>query len=193
MEGEDGCSPGRPRTDPRSNSTGPDLEGVAPVASPAHDPAEPGSTAALSRTGLDDAVERVTRAALRPRPPGPVGLELEGHLVDLRRPAERVPWARIGAVVDALPPLPGGSRVTLEPGGQVELSGPPGDDVAAAVAALRADAAALRAGLAAERLGLALLGADPAAAGRTGQPRRAVRRHGGALRRRRLRRGRAWR
>jgi ergothioneine biosynthesis glutamate--cysteine ligase EgtA len=119
------------------------------------------SQPALPRTGLDEAVDRVTRAALHPGRTGPVGLELEGHLVDLDRPADRVPWARVRAAVDAIGPLPGGSRVTLEPGGQVELSGPPAAGVAAAVAALRADTAALRTALAGQRLGWALLGADP--------------------------------
>jgi glutamate--cysteine ligase len=110
---------------------------------------------------LDDAVEHVTRAALRPSEPGPVGLELEGHLVDLAVPGRRVPWARIGAVLDRLGSLPGESRVTLEPGGQVELSGPPGADIAAAVAGIRADRAVVTAALAGEGLGLAPLGTDP--------------------------------
>jgi glutamate--cysteine ligase len=110
---------------------------------------------------LDDAVEYVVRAALHSRPPGPVGLELEGHLVDLDAPGRRVPWAQIGSVLDALPPLPGGSRVSLEPGGQVELSGPPAVGVAAAVAGIRADRQVLEAALAADRLGLADLGSDP--------------------------------
>src|SRR6185312_5137537 len=92
---------------------------------------------------------------------GRVGLELEGHLVDLAGPGRRVPWPRIRAVLDALGPLPGGSRVTLEPGGQVELSGPPLAGVAAAVAALRADRAVLVDALARDGLGLALLGTDP--------------------------------
>ncbi len=52
--------------------------------------------------------------------------------------------------------------MTLEPGGQVELSGPPGDDVATAAAGLRADTAVLRSVLAAAGLGLAPLGTDPA-------------------------------
>ena len=64
-------------------------------------------------------------------------------------PAARVPWPRIRDLVDTLPPLPGGSRVTLEPGGQVELSAPPYPGVAAAVAALRADRDVLAAALAA--------------------------------------------
>jgi glutamate--cysteine ligase len=110
---------------------------------------------------LDEAVEHVVRAALRSSPPGPVGLELEGHLVDLDVPGRRVPWARIRAVIDALAPLPGGSRVSLEPGGQVELSGPPVDGVATAVAGIRTDRLVLGAALTADRLGLAPLGSDP--------------------------------
>ena len=49
-----------------------------------------------------------------------VGVELEFLVFDRTAPARQVPMARIA---DALPPLPGGSRVTFEPGGQLELSG----------------------------------------------------------------------
>ncbi len=38
-----------------------------------------------------------------------------------------------------LPDLPGGSRITFEPGGQLELSGPPASRLSAAIAAMRAD------------------------------------------------------
>src|SRR3954449_629679 len=112
-------------------------------------------------SALDEAVGAVTAAALRPGPIGSVGLELEGHLVDLAGPGRRGTWPRIRAVLDALGPLPGGSRVTLEPGGQVELSGPPLAGVAAAGAALRADRRVLADVLARDGLGLALLGTDP--------------------------------
>lgn len=136
-------------------STGPDLEGVGPVAP------VPRTTLAWHRSELDEAVEQVTRGALRPGPVGAVGLELEGHLVDLSAPGRRVGWSRIRGVVDGLGPLPGGSRVTVEPGGQVELSGPPAADVGSAVTDLRADQAALTVALAEEGLGLALVGVDP--------------------------------
>jgi glutamate--cysteine ligase len=110
---------------------------------------------------LDTARAHVAATALRSTPRGPVGLELESHLVDLGAPAVRVPWPRVAAAVAALPPLPGSSRVTLEPGGQVELSGPPLPDVAAAVSALRADTGVVRAELRAAGLGLATVGTDP--------------------------------
>ena len=110
---------------------------------------------------LDAAFDHVTRNALRPGPVGRVGLELEAHLVDLDSPQHRVPWPRVQAAVQDAGPWPGGSRLTVEPGGQVELSGPPAEDVGAAVTALRADRASLAAALAADRLGTALLGADP--------------------------------
>ncbi|MGY1644162.1 ergothioneine biosynthesis glutamate--cysteine ligase EgtA [Geodermatophilus sp. SYSU D00703] len=110
---------------------------------------------------LDGALARVADAALRPGPVGAVGLELEAHLVDLADPRARVPWSRVRRTVDALPAMPRGSRVTVEPGGQVELSGPPLADAAAAVSALRADRAVLAAALAADGLGAAPVGADP--------------------------------
>ena len=121
----------------------------------------PRTRPAVFRTALDEAVEHVTRAALRAGPPGQVGLEVEGHLVDLDAPARRVSWPRVRAAVERVGPLPGRSRLTVEPGGQLELSGPPARDVADAVAAVRADRAVLCAALAGARLGLAPLGADP--------------------------------
>ncbi|MET0838896.1 MAG: glutamate-cysteine ligase family protein, partial [Marmoricola sp.] len=52
------------------------------------------------------------------------------------------------------------SPVTLEPGGQIELSTPPGDDVVSAVAALRADREVLRTRLREAGFGAAPLGTD---------------------------------
>jgi glutamate--cysteine ligase len=110
---------------------------------------------------LDGAVEHVVRTALRAGTVGRVGLELEAHLVDLDAVHRRVPWPRVQAAVDGMGAWPGGSRLTVEPGGQLELSGPPAGDVGAAVTALRSDRVALTTALAREGLGTALLGADP--------------------------------
>ncbi|SEK68456.1 glutamate--cysteine ligase [Blastococcus sp. DSM 46786] len=105
--------------------------------------------------------ERITRTALSPGPTGRVGLELEALLVERTDPGRRVPWDRVTDVLAGAGPLPGGSRITLEPGGQIELSGPPAGDVTAAVTALRADRAVLAGALAADGLELAVLGSDP--------------------------------
>ena len=53
--------------------------------------------------------------------------------------------------------LPGGSRLTFEPGGQLELSGPPGQNLGDACRAMRADTAAVRDALGA--VGVELVGA----------------------------------
>ncbi|GII92353.1 ergothioneine biosynthesis glutamate--cysteine ligase EgtA [Sinosporangium siamense] len=86
-----------------------------------------------------------------------VGAELEFLVFDRTAPARPVPVAR---VAEALPALPGGSRITFEPGGQLELSGPAGD-LTAAIGALAADVAVVRAALLADGLLLAGVGLDP--------------------------------
>ncbi|OBH02519.1 MULTISPECIES: ergothioneine biosynthesis glutamate--cysteine ligase EgtA [unclassified Mycobacterium] len=90
-----------------------------------------------------------------------IGLELEGHCHDLADPHRRPGWDEISDVLEQLPALPGDSVVTVEPGGAVELSGPPADGVVAATAAMNRDQAVLRSALADAGLGLVFLGADP--------------------------------
>jgi glutamate--cysteine ligase len=109
---------------------------------------------------LETARRHVAEAALSDGPGGKVGLELEFHLVDLAHPARRPTWAEATRLADSIGTLPSSSLVTLEPGGQIELSTPPGDDVVAAVAALRADREVLRARLGEQGFGAAPLGAD---------------------------------
>ena len=92
---------------------------------------------------------------------GQVGVELEAHCFDLDDPLHRPGWQEISDVIEALPELPGRSVVTVEPGGAVELSGPPMRGACDAIAALTADRATLREAFAQARLGLVLLGADP--------------------------------
>ena len=123
---------------------------------------------------------RCRRAALADSDLGPVGLEIETHLVDLEAPPDRPGWDRIEAMIGAARSAAGRNAVTLEPGGQVELSGPPGRDVAAAAAELRHDVQAVRLALAGMGLGLAHAGADPARPSRRVNPRsryRAMERH----------------
>lgn len=94
-------------------------------------------------------------------PLGRVGLELEAHCHDPADPHRRPGWDEIAGVLGSLPELPGGSRITVEPGGAVELSGPPADGVLAAIDAMRRDQAVLRSAFVDAGLGLVFLGADP--------------------------------
>jgi glutamate--cysteine ligase len=94
-------------------------------------------------------------------PLGQVGLEIEAHCYDPVEPQRRPPWDEITNVIESLPAMPGGSAVTVEPGGAVELSGPPADGVVPAIEAMITDQAVLSTGFASAGLGLVLLGADP--------------------------------
>jgi glutamate--cysteine ligase len=90
-----------------------------------------------------------------------VGLEVEGHCHDPADPYRRPSWQEIADVLEHLPELPAGSAVTVEPGGAVELSGPPADGAVAAIDAMNRDQAVLRSAFADAGLGLVFLGADP--------------------------------
>jgi glutamate--cysteine ligase len=124
-----------------------------------------------ARDPLEAARAHVAATALRPDSDGRVGLELELHLVDLARPGVRPSWQDVRTLDAGLAPLPGGSAITWEPGGQVELSTTPQRDLVAAVEALRADRAALSRRLAEAGFGAAALGADPAREVRRTSPR----------------------
>jgi ergothioneine biosynthesis glutamate--cysteine ligase EgtA len=111
---------------------------------------------------VDAALAHIVERALTPWSACRVGLELEFHLVDVGRPERRISWAELGELRSRLPVMPGGSRVTVEPGGQLELSTPPASDVVSAVAALRRDRRVLSGAAGTAGLGLASIGADPA-------------------------------
>nr|WP_062342226.1 glutamate-cysteine ligase family protein [Herbidospora sakaeratensis] len=87
-----------------------------------------------------------------------VGVELEFLVHDVTDPALTVPIARTTGALGGLT-LPGGSVITYEPGGQVELSAPPGS-LPSAVAALRQDVDRVRSALAAAGLTLGRSGLD---------------------------------
>lgn len=120
---------------------------------------------------VDGAYARSRQAALVPSVIGPVGLEVEAHLVNLDAVAEPVAWHRVDPMPGAVCAAAGQSTVTLEPGGQFELSGPPAPDVVAAVTGLRRDGQSARDALAELRLGAAYAGADPLRAPRRVNPR----------------------
>lgn len=111
--------------------------------------------------GAAEAADYIAVRCLTDAPLGRVGLEIEAHCFDPADPLRRPGWTEIGEVLTSLPVLPGGSRVTVEPGGAVELSGPPLLGALAAIEAMAADQAVLRSAFADAGLGLVPLGADP--------------------------------
>jgi glutamate--cysteine ligase len=72
-----------------------------------------------------------------------------------------VPFAALRAAVESLGPLPTGSRITFEPGGQLELSTVPQPSVARACAVLASDLATVRGAASAAGIALVIAGSDP--------------------------------
>jgi glutamate--cysteine ligase len=110
---------------------------------------------------LDDVYEHISGVCFKTGPPGQVGAETEWFVDDRRSPGTRVTIGRLRAAMEAAGPLPAGSRITYEPGGQLELSSLPQAGAAAAHAALAADLAHVGGGLAREGLELSGRGTDP--------------------------------
>lgn len=92
-------------------------------------------------TDSSAAAEYIADGCLVDGPLGRVGLEMEAHCFDPADPFRRPSWEEITEVLEWLSPLPGGSVVSVEPGGAVELSGPPADGVLAAIGAMTRDQA----------------------------------------------------
>ena len=120
---------------------------------------------------VDAAYARSRQAALTPSVVGAVGLEIETHLVELGAVADPVSWDRVDPMPPAVCAAAGRSAITLEPGGQLELSGPPASDIVTTVTELRDDGARARLALAELGLGVAHAGADPLRPPRRVNPR----------------------
>jgi glutamate--cysteine ligase len=88
------------------------------------------------RPSLEAAHTQIAAQAYTESAIGEVGLELEYHAVDRRRPERRLPWPEVSQLLADAPSLPEGSRLTVEPGGQLELSTPPRLGASAAIGAL---------------------------------------------------------
>jgi len=117
------------------------------------------------------AYARAFRAALADSQIGTVGLEIETHLVDLDSIADAVAWSRVELIRDIVGAVANSSAVTLEPGGQLELSGSPAPDIVTAVAEMRHDVVSARLALADLGLGLVHAGSDPLRPPRRVNPR----------------------
>ncbi|HET7474476.1 MAG TPA: glutamate-cysteine ligase family protein, partial [Dermatophilaceae bacterium] len=103
----------------------------------------------------------IQRICFKTGPPGLVGAELEWPVRRDTRPGAAVPVAELTALLERAGPTPGGSRVTMEPGGQVELSSQPAVGVDRCHARLAGDVGHLQTALAARGLSLVPSGTDP--------------------------------
>ncbi len=110
--------------------------------------------------------ERLIRAiCFKTGPPGKVGAELEWLVNDSANPLLPVPFDKVRDVLRSLQRpgiLPGAGLLTLEPGGQVELSTAPAPNLTDCVAAASGDLAIMRAEFAAAGLALTGHGLDQA-------------------------------
>ncbi|MFF4394396.1 ergothioneine biosynthesis glutamate--cysteine ligase EgtA [Streptomyces sp. NPDC001480] len=94
-------------------------------------------------------------------PPRTLGVEVEWLVHELRRPRLPVTPERLEAAYAALRTVPLGSALTVEPGGQLELSSPPAASLMECIGTVSADLDAVRAVLAEDGLGLVGVGHDP--------------------------------
>lgn len=115
----------------------------------------------MTRLSIDDVLEYAHGISFKTGPPGRVGVETEWLVVDEDEPARGIPLPEVRALVDAAGPTPYGSRITYEPGGQLELSSLPHAGLAACHTAMDADIAHVAAALSTRRLGLRGHGVDP--------------------------------
>ncbi|MET9256178.1 ergothioneine biosynthesis glutamate--cysteine ligase EgtA [Streptomyces sp. NPDC003717] len=115
------------------------------------------------RTALTEAeVEALVHGiCFKTGPPRRLGVEVEWLVHEPRAPWLPLAPERLDAVYDALRPVSLTSPLTVEPGGQLELSSLPADSLTECVEAVSADLAAVRAVLREHGLALAGFGQDP--------------------------------
>ncbi|MCN9242279.1 ergothioneine biosynthesis glutamate--cysteine ligase EgtA [Streptomyces sp. RY43-2] len=94
-------------------------------------------------------------------PPRRLGVEVEWFVHELRDPRLPVPSERLEAAYTALRTLPLSSALTIEPGGQLELSSAPAASLMECVGSVSADLDAVRTLLRTAGLGLSGYGHDP--------------------------------
>lgn len=107
----------------------------------------------------EEAEAHVQGVCFKTGPPARTGVELEWLVHDGSDPHMLISPDRLRAAlapVEVSGGMPQGSRITREPGGQVELSSRPADSLSACVEAMAADVAALRRAM--DRTGLVLVG-----------------------------------
>ncbi|MFE9932779.1 ergothioneine biosynthesis glutamate--cysteine ligase EgtA [Streptomyces sp. NPDC005533] len=118
----------------------------------------PPPNASLSETEAEELIHGI---CFKTGPPRLVGAELEWLVLDAERPEQHLSPERLRAAHAAARALPLNSRLTVEPGGQLELSSAPAASLSECVDGLQADLTAVRAALLARGLVLRGLGRDP--------------------------------
>ncbi|NUP16261.1 MAG: ergothioneine biosynthesis glutamate--cysteine ligase EgtA [Streptomyces sp.] len=115
------------------------------------------------RTAVTEAeVEALVRGiCFKTGPPRTLGVEVEWLVHELRSPRLPVTPERLEAAYAALRTVPLRSALTIEPGGQLELSSPPAASLMECIGTVSADLDAARAVLREHGLGLVGLGNDP--------------------------------
>ncbi|MEU9450066.1 ergothioneine biosynthesis glutamate--cysteine ligase EgtA [Streptomyces sp. NPDC048277] len=115
------------------------------------------------RTAVTEAeVEALVKGiCFKTGPPRTLGVEVEWLVHELRQPQLPVTSERLEAAYAALRTVPLGSALTVEPGGQLELSSPPAASLTECIGTVSADLDAVRTVLAEQDLGLVGVGHDP--------------------------------
>ncbi|MGR8007060.1 ergothioneine biosynthesis glutamate--cysteine ligase EgtA [Streptomyces hypolithicus] len=112
----------------------------------------------VTEAGAEDLLRGI---CFKTGPPRTVGVELEWFVHELHLPELPVEPARLDAAITALRALPLHSPLTVEPGGQLELSSLPASSLTECVDSVSADLDAVRALLRTRDLGLTGIGTDP--------------------------------
>jgi glutamate--cysteine ligase len=122
-------------------------------------------TEADERLSAEDAADYIRGVCFKTGPPGSTGVELEWLVLDRAQPHRLVPPERLdealGGNLAADGRLPSGTRITREPGGQLELSTSPAPHLLACVTAAAEDLALVGRALRAHGLELSGYGLDP--------------------------------
>ncbi|CAL9595155.1 Glutamate--cysteine ligase EgtA [Streptomyces sp. enrichment culture] len=127
-----------------------------PVSSPVG-----GGTEPFAAVTEEEAEALVRGICFKTGPPRRLGVEVEWLVHELRTPRRPVTPERLEAAYAALRAVPLRSALTVEPGGQLELSSPPATSLTECVATVSADLAAVRAVLREDGLRLSGYGHDP--------------------------------
>jgi gamma-glutamylcysteine synthetase len=127
----------------------------------AHDEAEPADTTKLSEPAVEEHLHGI---CFKTGPPERVGVELEWLVHadgDVSAPVDHDRVTRSLADLTEAGELPGGGRLTIEPGGQVEISSAPAAGIGNCITQTGRDLAAVREALRQAGLTLAGRGVDP--------------------------------